>query len=188
MRYDNGRVLSPEDARLPHLSETLIPALHLTNTDQIITGEEVQPPAFLGPEPEHGWCYYYAKAALDEQQGKWEEVVSLEEQANNLGLTPFSPAELTVIIKGYAHLGQADRSLALSEKAVEMDPAFSPFICQVWDNIPRYECFTKCGDRILAGRAEVSLRDARARQYLPESLNSPLYATGGCQAVRYQDD
>jgi hypothetical protein len=130
------RVLTPEDARLPHLSETLIPALHLTNTDQIITGEEVQPPAFLEPEPVHGWCYYYAKAALAEQQGNWEEVVSLEEQANNLGLTPLSPAELTVFIKGYAHVGQADRSLELSEKAVGMDPAFSPLICQVWENIP----------------------------------------------------
>ena len=40
------------------------------------------PPEYLfGPEPEHGWCYYFQKADLARQTGDWEEITHLYDAA-----------------------------------------------------------------------------------------------------------
>ncbi|MBN1372544.1 MAG: hypothetical protein JW987_11455 [Anaerolineaceae bacterium] len=129
------RVLAPEDALLPHLPETLLGALPLSNTAQILPGESAQPPAFLGPEPVHGWCYAVSKAGLAAQQGDWAEVTRIYKQTRADGLSPLSPAELTVFIKGYAQTGDVDSALALSDQAIQIDTAIRPLVCQVWRNL-----------------------------------------------------
>jgi len=129
------RVLSPEDASIPYLPEELGEALPLTNLDQILPGNPVQPPVFLGPEPEHGWCYSVIQADLAAQQGDWEEVRRIYEAAAAQGMAPLVPAELTVFIKGYAQTGDLDQALALSDQAIQIDTAIRPLICQVWRNL-----------------------------------------------------
>lgn len=58
--------------------------------DAVVTdGESPTPPvAIFGAEPEHGWCYFYQKADLARQRGKWEEIPVLLNQALDGGYYP----------------------------------------------------------------------------------------------------
>ncbi len=66
-----------------------------------------QPPAaYFGPEPPHGWCYYYQKADLARQQGDWEKVIQLGEKALAEGYYPSDKIEWMPFMQAYATLGQ----------------------------------------------------------------------------------
>lgn len=79
------RFLDPSrDNNLPILPNELKEAMVISNPQLIITNPEqsAKPPsAIFGPEPKHTWCYYYQKADLARQQGQWDKVVKLGEEA-----------------------------------------------------------------------------------------------------------
>ena len=60
------------------------------------------PETLFGPEPEHGWCYYYQKAALARQRGDWEEVLRLADEARNKNLAPSDLIEWIPFLQAYA--------------------------------------------------------------------------------------
>jgi hypothetical protein len=51
------------------------------------------PELVFGPEPAHGWCFYYQKADLARQQGDWATVLSIGTEAFQKGFTPADPIE-----------------------------------------------------------------------------------------------
>lgn len=70
------------------------------------------PEEIFGPEPQHGWCFYYQKVSLARQGGDWEEIVRLGEEAAAKGLQPQDIVEWLPFYEGYVHLWkyeQADR-------------------------------------------------------------------------------
>jgi hypothetical protein len=68
--------------------------------------QRTPPSMVFGSEPEHAWCYYYEKASLARQQGDWEEVRRLGEEAQAVGVydTKYS-IEWIPFIQSYAVLG-----------------------------------------------------------------------------------
>jgi tetratricopeptide (TPR) repeat protein len=93
-------------------------------------------PAIYGPEPVHGWCYYFEKADLARQMGKWQEVVELGEKAFALEDYPNDPAERFVFIEGYAHFGDWEKALNYSEDSHRVSPRFvDPMLCKLWSRI-----------------------------------------------------
>jgi len=73
------------------------------------------PPALVfGPEPKHGWCYYYQKASLAKQRGEWGEIVQLGKQVQGQGLEAGDLVEWMPFLEAYAHEGQASRLETLS--------------------------------------------------------------------------
>lgn len=71
---------------------------------------KVPPSIVFGPEPEHGWCYYYQKATLARQQGDWAEVRRLgdEASAKNVFYTA-TEIEWLPFIQAYALAGESDK-------------------------------------------------------------------------------
>jgi hypothetical protein len=68
------------------------------------------PPADLfGSEPPHGWCYFYQKASLARQQGHWEEVVQLGNEALAQGKRPLDMVEWFPFVQAYAYLGDYEK-------------------------------------------------------------------------------
>ncbi len=65
-------------------------------------------PAF-GPEPEHTWCYFYEKAELALQSGDWQQVASLDAEADRQGLRPVDRVEWMPFLQAAAYLGDATR-------------------------------------------------------------------------------
>ncbi|MBI9046083.1 MAG: hypothetical protein JEZ06_16445 [Anaerolineaceae bacterium] len=136
------RVLDPElDPQNIMLPGIMREAAVLSNTDMILNVVEEKavkvPKNIFGEEPQHGWCYYFSKAELARQQSDWDEVAALGDQAFALGDYPNDPAERLVFIEGYAHTGNWDQALSLSQEVLDITKVMQPIICTLWERIDR---------------------------------------------------
>jgi hypothetical protein len=111
LNYNNGRcpqIYNPNfPAELPSLDPRVQTYLNLATTRPIQpeTGSKSVNPAaiHIGPEPPHGWCYYYEIADLARQQGDWQKVRNLGDDAIfTQGLEFKNYVELSPFIFGYA--------------------------------------------------------------------------------------
>ncbi len=93
------------------------------------------PADLYGVEPAHGWCYYFEKADLARQQGDWQQVASLGDQAFALGDYPNDPTERLPFIEGYAHADQWERAAELSQQSADISPVMRPVLCRLWQRI-----------------------------------------------------
>ena len=108
----------------------------ISNADMIVTEQTAVMPAIYGPEPEHGWCYYFQKADLARQFGNWDEVAELGDIAFKLDDYPNDPIERFVFIEGYAHVGDWGQALKHSRDSYRVSKEYvAPLLCQLWDRI-----------------------------------------------------
>jgi len=108
----------------------------LSDPEQILASSSAIMPNIFHPEPAHGWCYYFEKADLARQFGKWEEVAELGDTALKLNDHPNNPVERFVFIEGYAHMGNWDRALKLSKESYQVSKDYvGPLLCQLWKRI-----------------------------------------------------
>ena len=133
------RLLEPDIDKNNHfiLAESFMrDAAALSDSDRILTSSEAVMPAIYGPEPAHGWCYYFQKADLARQLGDWDEVVELGEAAFKLDDHPNNPVERFVFIEGYAHVGDWERAVKLSRESYKVSKAYvGPLLCRLWERI-----------------------------------------------------
>jgi hypothetical protein len=87
------------------------------------------PPAFLGSEPEHGWCFYYQKMNLARQRGNWDEVAQLADETVKLGLAPNDVSEWMPILEAYATLGHEKKARRLST-IIRSDEVARFYLCR----------------------------------------------------------
>jgi hypothetical protein len=133
------RILDPEVDRvnrtIPEQSLMRF-ASRLSNLGLITSEQTSRLPGVYVPEPEHGWCYYFQKADLARQLGKWDEVASLAESALKLSHAPHDPVERLVFIEGYAHAGEWERAVELSVKSFEeAGEVLGPMLCRLWERV-----------------------------------------------------
>jgi len=127
--------LDPNNRFIPDAS-LMREASALSNTDRILTQQTAVMPSIYGPEPEHGWCYYFQKADLARQTGDWEEVVKFGNMAFELNDYPNNPIERFVFIEGYAHTGEWDRAIEYSKVSYKVSKDYmGPLLCQLWERI-----------------------------------------------------
>lgn len=87
------------------------------------------PETLFGPEPEHGWCYFYEKAALARQRGDWEEVLRLADEAWNKNLRPVDLIEWMPFLQAYA-LNDRTEELTALVGAIQSDEYVARQACQ----------------------------------------------------------
>lgn len=136
------RILDPElDVDNWMLAPVMRQAAAISEPAAVIlpAGEAARPPAQIyGREPApDSWCYYFQKADLARQQGDWQSVVELAGQAFALGDYPNDPVERLPFIEGYAHQGDWQAALALSDEAGQITPLMQPVLCRLWQRIQR---------------------------------------------------
>lgn len=123
-QYDNVLVMSqPAEGACVHVLDGAWPRFSVNDVDRILlvgqyskiqnvfTG--VQPPtppaSLFGTEPAHTWCYYYEKAELAFQNGEWETIVALGDEAIQKGEYPIDRVEWMPFLQAYAFLGDEQR-------------------------------------------------------------------------------
>ena len=84
------------------------------------------PADLYNPEPAHGWCYYFEKADLARQQGDWQQVAALADQAFGLGDYPNDPTERLPFIEGYAHVERWEQAMELTRQSADISPVMRP--------------------------------------------------------------
>jgi len=131
------RVLDPDlDAVNPLIPELMRAAAPLSRTDTILPEGTPHLPELYYPEPPHDWCYYFEKADLARQQGDWQRVVELGDEAFGSGHRPYDPVERFVFIEGYAHVGNWERARRLSLQSYYYSPFnVGPLLCGLWERI-----------------------------------------------------
>ena len=108
----------------------------LSNQRQILDSSDAKMPGAYGPEPAHGWCYYFEKAELARQFGDWKTVTHLGDEASKLNDYPNNPVERFVFIEGYANTGDWDRAMKLSNEAYKVSKDYvGPLLCKLWTRI-----------------------------------------------------
>lgn len=89
----------------------------------------------FGNEPASNWCYFYEKADLARQFGKWEEVISLYQQAEAKGQKPSDDVEWLPLIEASVHLGDWETALMYSREVHEYSNDYQPLLCSLWNRI-----------------------------------------------------
>jgi hypothetical protein len=132
------RVLDPDrgDAvvysREPDVLTQTIP---LSNPSRIVPNPATPAVPMFFPEPEHDWCYYFAKADLAQQEREYDKVVSLGNEARELGYAPQDPNEWLVFIEAYGLTGAFKTAEELSHAMLEKDARTRRGVCAVWERI-----------------------------------------------------
>jgi hypothetical protein len=131
--------LDPENLMIPVLMRQ---AAQVSTTDPIIPagpGQAVRLDSHIfGPDmtaTQRGWCYYFEKADLARQQGNWQQVAALGDQAFGQNDYPNDPSERLVFIEGYAHAGNWQRARQLSQESRQVTSAMQPVLCRLWQRI-----------------------------------------------------
>jgi hypothetical protein len=132
------RVLDPargDKQTYAKLDAVLTKAIPLSDPSRIITETDSPAIPMFFSEPEHGWCYYFTKAELAQQQGDYEEVVFLGNEAISSGFKPQDQNEWLVFIDGYARVGDLKTAGELSTTALVEDERIRRGVCTVWKQI-----------------------------------------------------
>ncbi|MBI5294116.1 MAG: hypothetical protein HY869_01485 [Chloroflexi bacterium] len=111
-------------------------AAALSSAGWIRPEETAVVPSVYGPEPTHGWCYYFERADLARQMGAWEQVVEIAQTAFALDDYPNDPTERFVYIEGYAHIDDWANAVNYSIQSHRVSPGYvDPMLCRLWDRI-----------------------------------------------------
>jgi hypothetical protein len=86
-------------------------------------------------EPDHTWCYYYAKAELARQKGDWKQVNDSINKAISLGYQPEDAFEWLTYIEAQAMIGDMSTAEKLSEKVLVEDKGIRAGLCELWKRI-----------------------------------------------------
>src|SRR5215207_385308 len=111
------RVLDPargDEITYGRQSRFLVDAIRLSDLSNIVDGNRLVAEIPFLSEPEHTWCYYFAKAELAYQHGDWNQVVDLMNEASSLGYEPEDPFEWLAFIEAQAFTGNVERAGNLS--------------------------------------------------------------------------
>lgn len=108
-----------------------------SNIDHVVLQSDVEKHLtdVFGPEPEHGWCYYYQKAALERQKENWQAVVEYGQLAMNAGFNPYDRVEWMPFLQAYAVLGMKEEFRTLIPILIE-EPFLSIQACNNLQKIP----------------------------------------------------
>ncbi len=133
------RVLDPEIDPDNHLipNESLMrDGARLSSSAWITPNQMAIMPQVYGPEPVHGWCYYFEQADFARQEGDWQRVVKLAQVAFDLNDHPNDPVERFVFIEGYAHVGDWTQVKQLALTSYKVSPNYvGPLLCKLLTRI-----------------------------------------------------
>jgi hypothetical protein len=119
----------------PAVTEMDLKNLSISSPEiQILDTHSSNPPYSnaIGKEPERGWCYYFQKADLARQFGKWNEILSIMSQADQLSLAPKDGAEYLPLMDAYANADQWSEVLSTSDLILQRTKGLEPFLCNQW--------------------------------------------------------
>ena len=124
-------VLDGRKVELPGLLDNSLLAdlAQYSRIGQVEAAADAAPlPGFLGGSQPRAWCFYYQRMDLARQQGDWNKVASLADEAGKKGLKPEDVSEWMPALEAYSTLGRAqDAKHAAS--IIRSDDKARSFLC-----------------------------------------------------------
>ena len=116
-------------------SRFLVDAIPLSDLSTIIFNADQTVKLPFMSEPDHHWCYYFAKAELAYQQKDYGKVVDLIEEATSRGYEPEDPFEWLAYIESKALTGDVETAEKFSRNAVKQENGLRKGLCEVWKRV-----------------------------------------------------
>jgi hypothetical protein len=112
--------------------ENIMAVAPYSEIDLILADDATRSPPEMvfGPQPPHGWCYYYEQATLARQRGDWGAVAQLGTEAQNRHLAPGDPIEWMPFLQAYLKFGDEEQLKALAP-VVTADAFVAQQACQI---------------------------------------------------------
>lgn len=131
------RVLTPADKNSPLLTSDEKVLSSISHLERILpaSGPAISPAEIFGPEPEHGWCYYFEKADLARQLGDWQTAAALGDEAQSLHLEPATGMEWMPFMEGYANIGDWKKAETINDQANTITNNMQAYLCDAWSRI-----------------------------------------------------
>jgi hypothetical protein len=132
------RVLDPargDQITYGHESRFLVDAIPLSDLSNIIVEENQTARISFLPEPANTWCYYFAKAELARQQGDWDQVIDLIDEATSLGYEPEDPFEWLTYIEAQALTGNLEAARERSVDVFRQENRTRKGLCELWKRV-----------------------------------------------------
>ncbi len=128
-------VLSLTDYYNPSLSGKVKETLQLSNLNRIKDGDSTLPASIFGPQPAPFWCYYYEKASLAAQFGRWDEVIRLWKEADSQRFHPSVEQEYLPFVEAAAMSGDWQLARDLGLRAYHPRGQMNDYLCTVWQRV-----------------------------------------------------
>jgi hypothetical protein len=132
------RVLDParsDEITYARQSRFLVDAIPLSDLSNIIVDSNQTAKISFLPEPEHTWCYYFAKAELARQQGNWDRVIDLIDESRSLGYEPEDLFEWLTYIEAKALTGDMETAEKQSRDLLEQENGIRRGLCELWKRV-----------------------------------------------------
>lgn len=129
------QIIDSGNTGYPDLPDSLIRIAPISDKSLIITEIETpaQPPAPIGKEPEHGYCYYFQKITLEQQNGNKDKAYTLATQALQSDVHPLYAPDLAPVVLAFL---EAD-DIQSAETLIEATPIGSgdvDYLCTYWQD------------------------------------------------------
>src|SRR5258706_1502240 len=131
-------ILQPQDQNLRLVSEDmrkLSAGSDINLIDQGDGKEPTLPESIYGKQDNKGWCYFFEKADLARQDGQWDKVVHLWEQAQSAGERADNGFEYIPFIEGYGQTQDWDQVKLLAKSAGRITAGLEPSLCSALDRL-----------------------------------------------------
>lgn len=120
-------------------SRYLVDAIALSDPSRILLDAGETPRLPFLREPEHTWCYYYARAELGLQQGEWDQINTLISEAISRGYGPEDPFEWLPYIEALGMTGSLAEAERISANVLVEDKGIRRGLCLVWARLKARE-------------------------------------------------
>ena len=109
------QIIDGSNTGYPELSESLIRISGRSDPGLIQTNPErpAQPPAPIGPEPEHGYCWYFQQTALAQQSGDIGAAHDFASEALRSGLHPTYASDLAPLVLAFLQSADFENAEAM---------------------------------------------------------------------------
>ena len=125
-----------------NLTDLQTEELRLTDLQLVLPNPRNQPPSFIVENfNEESWCYFFQKADLARQFGKYEEIASLGDRALDSGSRPREASEWLPFLEGYSWLNQWDRVELVLGEISSINPEYQNGVCYTLHRIRNTDGF-----------------------------------------------
>lgn len=99
------------------------------------TGRSAPPEDIYGKTDTDTWCYYFQKADLARQYGRWDEIIRLWNDAQDAGHRPDNGFEYIPFIEGLGHTGDWEQVITLTKFSRRITAGLEPSLCSALDRL-----------------------------------------------------
>lgn len=129
-------VLSDLDKYNQEIPAPLRDLATMSNLERIDTSPRGIPPPIgdiFGPEPAPTWCFYYQRMDAARQYENWEEILSIWEQAKEMGLKSSNSVEMIPVIQALLQSEAWSSAMNTSLDNYKKQPDVQGLLCRAWE-------------------------------------------------------